>query len=359
MADLVDALATFAGKRVLITGDTGFKGSWLSLWLHQHGAIVHGYALPPDGPRSHFSLLGLEKRIQHEDGDIRDRGHVLKYFEDVQPEFVFHLAAQAIVRRSYREPKETFDTNIGGSINVLESVRLTPSIQSLVYITSDKCYRNREIDVGYTEDDQLGGHDPYSASKAGAEIVFAAYNESFFRNRPNFGAASARAGNVIGGGDWSEDRIIPDCIRALQSNETIVLRHPDATRPWQHVFEPLSGYITLGSRLRRDPASAVGSWNFGPPESAVHSVADLARECIRVWGSGTVSVESSNDQLHEAKLLKLNCSKARDFLQWSPRWNFATTIKETISWYRKIFDGQSAIQIGSEQLANYERSTND
>ncbi|MFA5774464.1 MAG: CDP-glucose 4,6-dehydratase [Ilumatobacteraceae bacterium] len=358
MANLVDALATFAGKRVLITGDTGFKGSWLSLWLHQQGATVYGYALPPEGPNSHFSLLKLETLIEHEDGDIRDMEHLHTYFEDVQPQFVFHLAAQALVRRSYREPKETFDTNVGGSINVLECVRLTSSVQSLVYITSDKCYRNREIDIGYSEDDELGGHDPYSASKAGAEMAFAAYNESFFKNRPNFGAASARAGNVIGGGDWSEDRIIPDCIRALKSNEPIVLRHPDATRPWQHVLEPLSGYITLADRLIRDPEMASGSWNFGPPESAVHSVEDLARECIKVWGSGTVSVEPDSEQLHEATLLKLNCAKARKLLQWSPRWDWATTIGEAVSWYRSVIDGQSVTEIGSAQLKKYEETTN-
>ncbi len=359
MANLVDALASFTGKRVLITGDTGFKGSWLSLWLQRHGAQVYGYALPPDGPGSHYSLLNLKTHIQHETGDIRDREHLLKYFGEVQPQCVFHLAAQALVRRSYREPMETFDTNISGSVNLLECVRMTPSVQALVYITSDKCYRNRETNTGYTEDDELGGHDPYSASKAGAEIVFAAYNESFFRNRSHFGAASARAGNVIGGGDWSEDRIIPDCIRALQTNAPIVLRNPNATRPWQHVLEPLSGYITLGARLMQDPVSAVGSWNFGPPETAVHSVEDVARECINVWGSGTVSVEPDDDQLHEATLLKLNCSKARNLLQWSPRWDFTTTIRETILWYRATYDGQSAIDISSMQLNNYERSADD
>ena len=359
MANLVDALASFAGKRVLITGDTGFKGSWLSLWLQQHGALVHGYALPPDGPKCHYSLLNLGSVIQHENGDIRDQDHLLKYFTQVQPECVFHLAAQALVRRSYREPKETFDTNIGGSINVLECVRATPSVQALVYITSDKCYRNREIDVGYKEDDQLGGHDPYSASKAGAEIVFAAYNESLYRNRSHFGAASARAGNVIGGGDWSEDRIIPDCIRALQNKKPIVLRHPHATRPWQHVLEPLSGYITLGARLMHDPESVSGSWNFGPPETAVHSVEDVARECINAWGSGTVSIEPNDDQLHEAMLLKLNCDKSRDFLQWLPRWDFAQTIRETVSWYRSTHEGRSVIDISSEQLKHYERSAHD
>jgi CDP-glucose 4,6-dehydratase len=358
MANLVDALASFSGKRVLVTGDTGFKGSWLSLWLQQHGAQVHGYALPPDGPSSHFSLLKLESLIQHENGDIRDKEHLLKYFAQVQPDCVFHLAAQALVRRSYREPKETFDTNIGGSVNLLECVRMTPLVQALVYITSDKCYRNREISSGYTENDELGGHDPYSASKAGAEIVFAAYNESFFKNRSHFGAASARAGNVIGGGDWSEDRIIPDCVRALQDNKPIVLRNPDATRPWQHVLEPLSGYITLGARLMKDPQGATGSWNFGPPETAVHSVEEVALESIKVWGSGNISVDTNLDQLHETKLLQLNCNKARDFLQWSPRWDFARTVSETISWYRATCDGQSAIEMSSEQLKQYERSTN-
>lgn len=358
MASLVDALASFAGKRVLITGDTGFKGSWLSLWLRQHGALVHGYALPPDGPNSHFSLLNLKSLIRHENGDIRDKEHLLAYFAQVQPECVFHLAAQALVRRSYREPTETFDTNIGGSVNVLEAVRVTPSVNALVYITSDKCYRNREIKFGYREDDELGGHDPYSASKAGAEIVFTAYNESFFKSRLHFGAASVRAGNVIGGGDWSEDRIIPDCVRALLDSKPIVLRHPDATRPWQHVLEPLSGYITLGARLMRNPKPVIGSWNFGPPETAVHSVEEVALECIKIWGSGTVSIEPITDQLHEATLLQLNCDKARDLLQWTPRWNFTRTISETISWYQATCDGQSSIDISSEQLRHYEGSTN-
>lgn len=359
MANLVTALASFEGKRILITGDTGFKGSWLSLWLQQNGALVHGYALPPDAPNSHFSILDLQSLIQHEDGDIRDMDHLLAYFAEVQPECVFHLAAQALVRRSFREPKETFDTNVGGSINVLECVRATPSVRALVYITSDKCYLNREVQAGYKESDQLGGNDPYSASKAAAEIVFAAYSKSFFNNRPSFGAASVRAGNVIGGGDWSEDRIIPDCVRALSSGRPIILRHPNATRPWQHVLEPLSGYITLGAILLKNPTSAIGSWNFGPPETAVHSVVDVARECVNVWGSGTISVETDNDQFHEANLLQLNCDKARDFLKWSPRWDFARTISETIFWYQAMCEGKSAIDISSEQLKDYERSAHD
>jgi len=359
MASLKSALAAFAGKRVLITGDTGFKGSWLSLWLQRHGAAVYGYALAPSGPSSHFSLLKLDSLVQHETGDIRDSGHLQKYFSAVQPDCVFHLAAQALVRRSYRDPKETFDTNVGGSINVLECVRNTPSVRTLVFITSDKCYLNQEIERGYTEEDPLGGHDPYSASKAAAEMAFAAYNESFFKKRGDFGAVSVRAGNVIGGGDWSEDRIIPDCVRALSNNESIVLRRPQATRPWQHVLEPLSGYVTIGARLLNDPKSVTGPWNFGPPETAVHSVEDVARECVKVWGSGDVRIETDENAVHEATLLQLNCSKARRELDWSPRWDFTRTIFETISWYQETANEKNVIDVTSKQLAQYEGSAND
>jgi len=359
MASLKSALDAFGGKRVLITGDTGFKGSWLSLWMQRHGADVYGYALPPSGPRSHFSLLKLDSLIQHESGDIRDLGHLQNYFLAVQPDCVFHLAAQALVRRSYKDPKETFDTNVGGSINVLECVRNTPSVCSLIFVTSDKCYQNQEIERGYTEEDPLGGHDPYSASKAAAEMAFAAYNESFFKKRAGFGAVSVRAGNVIGGGDWAEDRIIPDCVRALNNNEPIVLRRPHATRPWQHVLEPLSGYVTIGARLLNDPKSVTASWNFGPPETAVHSVEDVARECVKVWGSGDIRIETGEDILHEATLLQLNCNKARKELNWSPRWDFGKTIFETISWYQETAGNKHVINVTAKQLAKYEESNND
>lgn len=359
MVNLKDALAAHAGKRVLITGDTGFKGSWLGLWLQRHGADVYGYALAPDGPRSHFSLLNLDSLIQHETGDIRDLRNLQKYFLAVQPDCVFHLAAQALVRRSYRDPKETFDTNVGGSINVLECVRNTPSVRTLVFITSDKCYLNQEIERGYTEEDPLGGHDPYSASKAAAEMVFAAYNESFFKKRDGFGAVSVRAGNVIGGGDWSEDRLIPDCVRALSNNEPIILRRPQATRPWQHVLEPLSGYVTLGARLLNNPKSLAASWNFGPSESAVHSVEEVARECIKIWGSGEIRIETDENTLHEATLLQLNCERARKELKWSPRWDFTKTIFETVSWYQETASEINVIDITAKQLAQYEVSAND
>ena len=359
MADLKDALGTYSGKRVLITGHTGFKGSWLSLWLQRHGAEVYGYALAPDSHDSHFSLLGLDSEIDHEIGDIRDLAHLKKYFSSVQPECVFHLAAQALVRRSYRDPRETFDTNVGGSVNVLECVRISPSVRALVFVTSDKCYLNQEFERGYTEEDKLGGRDPYSASKAAAETVFAAYNDSFFKERPDFGAVSVRAGNVIGGGDWSEDRIIPDCVRALSRNLPITLRRPHATRPWQHVLEPLSGYVTIGARLIRAPKSVSGSWNFGPPESAVHSVEDVARECVKVWGPGSINIEIDEDAVHEATLLQLNCDKARKELGWSPRWNFKKTISETIAWYKALSGSEKAINISTKQLYEYEVSADD
>jgi len=359
MADLKSALATYSGKRVLITGHTGFKGSWLSLWLQRHGAEVYGYALAPDSPDSHFSLLSLDSVINHEIGDIRDLEHMQKYFSSVQPECIFHLAAQALVRRSYRDPKETFDTNVGGSVDVLECVRNTHSVGTLVFVTSDKCYLNQEIERGYTEEDTLGGHDPYSSSKAAAETAFAAYNDSFFKKRPDFGAVSVRAGNVIGGGDWSEDRIIPDCVRALSKNQPITLRRPHATRPWQHVLEPLSGYVTIGARLNESPKSVTGSWNFGPPETAVHSVEDVARECVKIWGYGEISIEIDENAVHEATLLQLNCDKARRELGWSPRWDFKKTIFETISWYKAVSGTKKVLDITAEQLSEYEVSADD
>ena len=263
MENLVDTLAEYRGRRVLITGDTGFKGSWLSLWLQQRGASVFGYALPPES-NSHFNALGLSTLIEHRDGDVRDFMSLSTYINEINPDIIFHLAAQALVIESYRDPKGTSDTNIGGSINILEAVRLNPNVKALVFITSDKCYLNKEVARGYTELDELGGYDPYSASKAAAEIVFTSYAKSYFAHRPSFGAASARAGNVIGGGDWSLNRIIPDCVRSLIAQTPIEIRNPNATRPWQHVLEPLSGYITLGARLLTTACGNFGSWNFGP-----------------------------------------------------------------------------------------------
>ena len=353
MESLVAALAALAGRRVLVTGDTGFKGSWLSLWLHDLGCEVHGYALPPDGATSHFEQLGLAGLIHHVDGDVRDADRLARTFRDARPEVVIHLAAQPIVRRSYRDPKETFDTNVAGGVNLLECVRASDDVAALVFATSDKCYRNVESARGYVEDDRLGGHDPYSASKAAAELVFASYLDSFFRARPGMGAATSRAGNVIGGGDWAEDRIIPDCIRALSTGRPVRIRSPRATRPWQHVLEPLSGYLVLAAALLRDPSAHEGSWNFGPPESAVHTVGDVVDLVIEGWGSGSVEVEPAPPGLHEAGLLSLNCDKARDGLGWSPRWDFATTVARTVEWYRLQHDGAPAIELTRRHLSSY------
>lgn len=359
MEDLVKVTAALRGKRVLLTGDTGFKGSWLALWLAQADAEVWGYALPPERDNDHFNLLGLRDRIHHRDGDIRDREKLGAFFKEAQPEFVFHLAAQALVRRSYQDPKETFDTNVGGSVNLLECVRETPSVKALVYITSDKCYRNNEWIWGYRENDELGGHDPYSASKAAAELVFSAYGDSFYRSRSNFGYATVRAGNVIGGGDWAVDRIVPDCVRALRDGASIVLRKPQSTRPWQHVLEPLGGYLTLAAALAQDPTRYSGAWNFGPDGEAARSVQDLTQVIVERWGSGTIEINASADDPHEAGLLHLNCDKAHHILGWKPRWGFQRTVAETVDWYRAVLAGESVSKISGDQIKSYMETIDD
>jgi len=356
MGHLVNALELFRGKRVFLTGDTGFKGSWLALWLAEAGAEVYGYALPPVAENAHFNLLGLSERICHQDGDIRDLEQLKLFFNQAQPEFVFHLAAQALVHRSYHDPKETFDTNMGGSVNLLECVRESTTVRSLVYITSDKCYRNNEWIWGYRENDELGGPDPYSASKAAAELIFSAYGTSFFQSRANFGYASARAGNVIGGGDWSDNRIVPDCIRALHNDLPITLRKPEATRPWQHVLEPLSGYITLAAKLANDPKRYSGAWNFGPNGETSRSVLDVAERIVKQWGHGNVEVAQLEETLHEAGLLGLNCDKAHQLLAWAPRWGFERTLVETVDWYKALSQHESAAEISSMQIKRYMES---
>ncbi len=348
-----DALALFKGKRVVVTGDTGFKGSWLSLWLHGLGAKVLGYALPPKHDSDHFKLLSLREYIKHIDGDVRDITKLRTAISDFKPEFVFHLAAQAIVRLSYDEPKDTFDTNIGGSVNILEVIRNTPSVKSVIYVTSDKCYKNKEWHWGYRENDELGGHDPYSASKAAAEVVFSAYVDSFFSKRSDIGISSVRAGNVVGGGDWSADRIVPDCVRSLQKNESIVIRNPHATRPWQHVLEPLSGYLLMAANLYINPKCFSGSWNFGPDGRAIRTVKDLADKVVSCWGSGSVQVVEQKGAPHESGLLHLNCDKSHQILNWHPRWDFDRTVSETVRWYKEISLGKNAMDISKQQIADY------
>jgi CDP-glucose 4,6-dehydratase len=336
----------YKGKKVLITGHTGFKGSWLAVWLRELGADVTGYSLAPPSVPSNFSACRLQDKITHIEGDIRDLETLQRVFDKHQPEFVFHLAAQALVRTSYLDPKLTFDTNIGGTVNILEAARMTPSVRVLINITSDKCYENREWAWGYRENDPLGGHDPYSASKGGAEVVFAAYLKSFFRKEAGgreIGAASVRAGNVIGGGDWGTDRLIPDCIRALTGAKTIELRNPNAIRPWQHVLEPLSGYLLLGAMLETTPAAFSGAWNFGPSGRDHLTVGQIAEKLVSLWGSGAwMDVSSKSAAVHEARTLKLCCDKALAELNWHSALDIEQCLQYLTQWYKLFYENGQA-----------------
>lgn len=343
----------FRGRRVFITGHTGFKGSWLAFMLNEAGAEVMGFALPPATTVNHFDLLKLERKIKHIEGDICDASHIANALQAFQPEFVFHLAAQALVRSSYDAPAATFLTNVMGSVNLLDAVRQCESVRSLVYITSDKCYENVEWFWGYRENDQLGGRDPYSASKAAAEIVFSSYMRSFFEQRPFLGAASTRAGNVIGGGDWAVDRIIPDCIRAIEAGEPVRLRNPGATRPWQHVLEPLSGYLLLAVRLYEEPKRWGGAWNFGPSTREIRTVKNVAEVIVGHIGKGCVEIVESQPQVHEARLLQLNCDKAHQLLGWYPRWHVEKTLEATAFWYKTVMDGGNAELITKTQIHEF------
>jgi len=345
----------YRGKRVLITGHTGFKGSWLSEWLLKLGADVSGFALPPAYENSHFELLGLSDRIRHFEGDLRDDEAFARVIAEVQPEIVFHLAAQALVREAYAHPKATFDTNAGGAVNLLEGIRQTESVRTLVFITSDKCYRNVDWEWGYRETDRLGGKDPYSASKGCAELIFDAYWHSFLHDKIR--AATTRAGNVIGGGDWAKDRLIPDCIRFLQRGETIVIRSPDATRPWQHVLEPLGGYLLLGSRLEGETGDAFcTNWNFGPGHSANRCVEEVVGKVIDLWGSGDLRIEKDPNAPHEDHWLQLNTDRANQYLQWEPVWTYEESITETIGWYKAWHDGADMADHTHRQIDCYEEA---
>ncbi len=348
----------FKGKKVLVTGHTGFKGSWLSFLLTEIGAEVMGYALEPEaGAPSHFAMLGLEDRLSHVVGDIRDVNQLETALHSFRPEFVIHMAAQALVKRSYQDPAETFSTNLMGSVNLLEAIRKCDSVRSLVFITSDKCYENVEWIWGYRENDRLGGHDPYSASKAAAEIAFSAYTRSFFASMPELGVASTRAGNVIGGGDWAADRIVPDCIRAIENDTPIVLRNPQATRPWQHVLEPISGYLLLAAKLHDEPLKYSGAWNFGPESSEVRTVHEVAEKIVTHLGKGSIEVAKSLDQPHEANLLQLNCDKAHQLLDWHPRWKVDKTLQATAEWYKAQLEGQEIRAITRSQIQSYFNQT--
>lgn len=346
----------YKNKRVFITGHTGFKGSWLTQWLLMQGAQVSGFALPPAYPDSHFELLNLKDQIDHNVGDIRNGDEISSAIKKAAPDIVFHLAAQALVREAYQNPKYTFDTNVGGAVNLLEAVRESDSIKALVFITSDKCYRNKEWEWGYREPDQLGGKDPYSSSKGCAELVFYSYFNSFLQTRPGLRVSTTRAGNVIGGGDWAKDRIVPDCIRALTKKEPIVLRHPESTRPWQHVLEPLGGYLLLGQQLlENNPSVKNVNYNFGPDKTSNKPVQDLVEKMISIWGSGTVEVNAPKDAPHEDNLLQLNCDRSWHELAWKPTWHFDMSVTETAKWYKAHYQQEDISSYTKMQIEKYEK----
>jgi CDP-glucose 4,6-dehydratase len=331
----------YYNKRVLITGHTGFKGSWLALWLLELGAKITGYSLPPPTEPNHYQLLKPD--MNSVIGDIRDADNVKKIFREEQPEIVFHLAAQPIVRFSYQYPVETFTTNVLGTINILEAARECDAVNAFVNVTSDKCYENKERHIGYIETDPLGGYDPYSASKGCSEIVTGCWRNSFFNLKyygvkHNMLLASTRAGNVIGGGDWASDRLVPDIMRAVSQNEKVRIRNPHATRAWQHVLEPLSGYLLLGEKLLKGTKEFAEAWNFGPLEEGNVSVGEIVDRIKDDWPKIDYEINQDPNQPHEANILRLDSSKARSKLQWLPVWDGDDTIRRTTLWYRSFYE---------------------
>jgi CDP-glucose 4,6-dehydratase len=352
----MDELNFFQSRRVFITGHSGFKGAWLTLWLLRHGAQITGFSLDVPSSPSLFETLGLAADIRHVRGDIRDADYLTSVLTAEEPEIVFHLAAQPLVLRGWQRPKETFDVNIGGTVNLMEVVRQTESVRAVICITSDKCYDRRGWAWGYRESDPLGGNDPYSASKAGAELVAAAYRESFL-SASGVGLATGRAGNVIGGGDWAEDRLIPDCIRALVAEEPIPVRNPEAIRPWQHVLEPLAGYLLLAKRLWGQPEKYSGAWNFGPSPTDARPVAEVVKLIIRFWGRGSWQSGEHRSALLEAPSLRLSTDKAMSLLPWRPQWNLPSALKQTVDWYRDFYGHDDASKLRAlteRQIDQYE-----
>ncbi len=329
----------YRGKKVLVTGHTGFKGSWLCEWLLLLGAKVSGYSLSPPTDPSLFEQLSLQERIDHRIGDVRDVDALKSAIREIQPDVVFHLAAQSLVRQSYTEPVETYTTNVLGTVHLLQALRNLDKPCTAVFITSDKCYENREWHYGYRENDTLGGYDPYSSSKACAELAVQSFRRSFFGKKSSFpvAIASARAGNVIGGGDWAKDRILPDCIRALSCDEPIAVRNPSATRPWQHVLEPLSGYLLLAQKMGvgyNERAEALCSaFNFGPNIESNHNIKELVEEVLKYW-PGRWEDHTDPNAPHEAGALHLNIDKAWHYLGWHPVWSFEKAVEQTVTWYR-------------------------
>ena len=346
-------------KRVLITGHTGFKGSWLSLWLQAKCAITVGYALPPPTKPSLFEVANVEKEMVSIIGDIRDLENLQTVITKHRPEIIIHLAAKPLVRYSYKNPLETYSTNVMGTINVLEAVRQSNSVKVAVIITSDKCYENREWLWGYREDEAMGGHDPYSSSKGCAELVASAYRRSYFSDNNSTGhqvhMATTRAGNVVGGGDWAEDRLIPDIMKALMENRPPFIRYPHAIRPWQHVLEPLRGYLGLAEKLWHHGKNFTEAWNFGPNDADSQSVAWVTDRIISLWGEGARWEADSAHHPHESTYLKLDCSKAKSLLGWVPQLDLTTALNWIVEWYKAYLQKRDMRQFTQTQISRYER----
>ncbi|MBK7668972.1 MAG: CDP-glucose 4,6-dehydratase [Sphingobacteriaceae bacterium] len=344
----------YKGKKVLVTGDTGFKGSWMCIWLKELGADVYGYALPPLTNHDNYVTTGLASKIHHQDGDIRDREKVQAYFDKVKPDFAFHLAAQPLVIDSYKNPHYNFETNLMGTVNFFEAVRHCPSVMVAVNVTTDKCYQNNEIDYGYKETDPMGGDDPYSASKGCSELITNSYIKSFFSKEGTAHIASGRAGNVIGGGDWADNRIIPDMIRAYQNSSDLVVRNPTSVRPWQFVLEPVFGYLRLGEKLYKHGKKFSGGWNFGPVPDETYNVNQVVAEVRKLIPQIKVTTPENLEKLHEAVLLQLDITKAMMQLDWKPRLNFEKTIAFTINGYlQELKAGTDVYAARLEQLKQY------
>ncbi len=341
------------GKRVLLTGHTGFKGGWLSLVLKKFGADVFGFSLKPDTNPNFFEACSLSDILHHQVGDIRDFQFLKDYLFSCKPDIVIHMAAQPLVRYSYKNPLETYSTNVMGTANILEAVRLYEKVGATIIVTTDKCYENKEQIWSYREADRLGGHDPYSNSKACAELVTSAYVNSYFLNNAIGSVASVRAGNVIGGGDWSLDRLIPDIVRFLNQEESPIIRNPNALRPWQHVLESISGYLSAAEKIYGNQKENIQSWNFGPDENNEVTVFDLIKMIYQHWPNAKDPTFLKTDNLHEATLLKLDSTKARHELGWVPKWNISTTIEKTVEWYKSFYDKKDIKQITNEQIDYY------
>lgn len=352
--------AFWRGKRVFLTGHTGFKGGWLATWLQRLGADVFGYSLPPATEPNFFGAAGLEKRLHTTYGDIRDLDKLAAALKQSRAEVVFHLAAQPLVQASYRDPVGTYATNVMGSVHLLEAVRASGSVRAVVMVTSDKCYENQEWVWGYRENEPMGGYDPYSNSKGCTELVTAAYRRSYFHparyGDHHVALASARAGNVIGGGDWAEDRLIPDFIRAIVAGKELRVRSPHAIRPWQHVLEPLSGYIALAERLATEGTAYAEAWNFGPNDHDAKPVSWLADRLVNAWGNNASWRVDDKVHPHEAHYLKLDISKARMRLRWEPRWPLADALSKVVDWYRAHQAGQDMNAFSLAQIEAYEQA---